>query len=70
MGLQNCQILLDNSWNTYYAGQTITGRFVLNVDKEKKVRGESKAYNYIVVVAVAVVVIKIGILISMTLNCH
>lgn len=40
MGTQNCQILLDNSWNTYYAGQTITGQFVLNLDKEKKIRGK------------------------------
>lgn len=40
MGMQACQILLDSSWNTYYAGQTITGQFILNLDKEKKIRGK------------------------------
>lgn len=39
MGLKNCQIQLDNPWNTYYAGQTINGQVILTFDAPKKVRG-------------------------------
>ncbi|XP_026466766.1 arrestin domain-containing protein 17-like [Ctenocephalides felis] len=39
MGLKECQILLDNPWNTYYAGQTINGRVEITFDTPKKVRG-------------------------------
>lgn len=40
MGLKNCEIKLDNPWNTYYAGQTINGQVVFTFDAPKKVRGE------------------------------
>lgn len=39
MGLKGCEILLDNPWNTYYAGQTINGEAKLTFDSPKKVRG-------------------------------
>lgn len=40
MGLENCQIQLDNPYNTYYTGQTLNGQVKLNLQKEKKVRGK------------------------------
>lgn len=40
MGLKACQIIFDNAWNTYYAGQTINGRVEITVDSPKKVRGK------------------------------
>uniref|UniRef100_A0A1B0GIA7 Putative signal transduction n=1 Tax=Lutzomyia longipalpis TaxID=7200 RepID=A0A1B0GIA7_LUTLO len=39
MGLKGCQIVLDNPWNTYYAGQTINGKVEFTFDSPKKVRG-------------------------------
>jgi len=39
MGLKECQITLDNPWNTYYAGQTINGKIDITFDAPKKVRG-------------------------------
>ncbi|KAL9889873.1 arrestin domain-containing protein 17-like isoform 1-T2 [Glossina fuscipes fuscipes] len=39
MGLKGCEIVLDNPWNTYYAGQTINGKVNLTFDSTKKVRG-------------------------------
>lgn len=39
MGLKDCQIIFDNPYNTYYAGQTVNGRIELNFDSPKKVRG-------------------------------
>lgn len=44
MGLKDCQIILDNAWNTYYAGQTVNGRVEFTFDKPKKVRGMLKFY--------------------------
>jgi hypothetical protein len=40
MGLKEVQIKLDNSNNTYYAGQTVNGNVVFEFDSPKKVRGE------------------------------
>uniref|UniRef100_A0A1I8PWC6 Arrestin C-terminal-like domain-containing protein n=1 Tax=Stomoxys calcitrans TaxID=35570 RepID=A0A1I8PWC6_STOCA len=39
MGLKGCEILLDNPWNTYYAGQTVNGQVNLTFDSAKKIRG-------------------------------
>lgn len=39
MGLKDCEILLDNQWNTYFAGQTINGQVRLTLDSPKTVRG-------------------------------
>lgn len=39
MGLKEAQIVLDNPWNTYYAGQTVNGRVDFTFDSPKKVRG-------------------------------
>lgn len=39
MGLKEVQIKLDNSNNTYYAGQTVNGVVVFEFDSPKKVRG-------------------------------
>ncbi|KAH8369090.1 hypothetical protein KR009_000593 [Drosophila setifemur] len=39
MGLKGCEVLLDNPWNTYYAGQTVNGQVKLTFDSPKKVRG-------------------------------
>lgn len=36
----NIRIQFDNPYATYYAGQTVTGRVHLSVDKPKKIRGE------------------------------
>lgn len=40
MGLQDCQIILDNSWNTYYAGQTVNGQVKLQLNSTKSIRGK------------------------------
>lgn len=40
MGLKGCQIILDNPWNTYYAGQTVNGKVVFTFDSPKKIRGK------------------------------
>lgn len=40
MGLQDCQIILDNPWNTYYAGQTVNGQVKLTLNSPKKIRGK------------------------------
>lgn len=42
MGLKECNIVLDNPWNTYYAGQTINGRADFTFDSPKKIRGNTK----------------------------
>lgn len=50
MGLKECQIILDNQWNTYYAGQTVNGRVEYVFDSPKKVRGMVLFYyllNYV-----------------------
>lgn len=39
MGLKECEIELDNQWNTYYAGQTINGRVKFTFDSPKTIRG-------------------------------
>ncbi|EDV91347.1 arrestin domain-containing protein 17 [Drosophila grimshawi] len=39
MGLKGCEVLLDNPWNTYYAGQTVNGQVNFTFDSTKKVRG-------------------------------
>lgn len=40
MGLQDCQIILDNEWNTYYAGQTVNGQVKLELNSTKIIRGK------------------------------
>lgn len=40
MGIQDCQIILDNPWNTYYAGQTVNGQVKLQLNSPKKIRGK------------------------------
>lgn len=40
MGLKDAVIILDNQWNTYYAGQTVNGRIEYEFDSPKKVRGK------------------------------
>lgn len=39
MGLKDCQIQLDNPWNTYYSGQTVNGNVHLTLDSPKTIRG-------------------------------
>ncbi|KAK0090830.1 hypothetical protein PV326_004003 [Microctonus aethiopoides] len=39
MGLKDFRIVFDNPWNTYYPGQTLTGRVIIQVDSPKKIRG-------------------------------
>ncbi|XP_046750179.1 arrestin domain-containing protein 17 isoform X1 [Diprion similis] len=39
MVLRNFQILFDNPWNTFYGGQTVTGRVLVVIDSTKKIRG-------------------------------
>jgi hypothetical protein len=39
MGLKDVLIKLDNSNNTYYAGQTVNGQVVFEFDSPKKIRG-------------------------------
>lgn len=45
MGLKSCQIIFDNPWRTYYAGQTVNGRVEITVDAPKKVRGISICFK-------------------------
>lgn len=40
MGLKDCQITLDNPWNSYYPGQTINGTVEYTFDAPKKIRGK------------------------------
>lgn len=37
---EKLKIILDNSQNTYYSGQTIRGTISLNCKQKKKIRGE------------------------------
>lgn len=39
MGIENCQIYLDNPTATYFPGETIAGRVEFNFSSVKKVRG-------------------------------
>lgn len=39
MGLDDFKIIFDNPWSTYYPGQTVTGRVVININSAKKIRG-------------------------------
>lgn len=39
MGLKSSEIIFDNKWNTYYAGQTVNGTVNLVFDSPKTVRG-------------------------------
>lgn len=48
MGLQNCEITLDNPWNTYYAGQTLNGQVKLSLDKDKTIRGMEMQYFWLI----------------------
>lgn len=48
MGLQDCQILLDNPWNTYYAGQTVNGQVKLTLNSPKKIRGKRHMNLYFI----------------------
>ncbi|XP_012282075.1 arrestin domain-containing protein 17 [Orussus abietinus] len=38
MGLKDFKIVFDNPWNTYYGGQTVTGRIVVVLDSPKRIR--------------------------------
>lgn len=40
MGINDFRIAFDNSQNTYYPGQNVTGNVIVDVDKPKKVRSE------------------------------
>lgn len=40
MGLQDCQIILDNPWNTYHTGQTVNGQVKLQLNSTKNIRGK------------------------------
>lgn len=40
MGLKDFRIVFDNPWNTYYAGQTVTGNIIITLDSKKKIRGK------------------------------
>ncbi|KAK7866141.1 hypothetical protein R5R35_004789 [Gryllus longicercus] len=39
MGLKKFQVVFDNPWNTYYSGQPVSGRIIIAVDTQKKIRG-------------------------------
>lgn len=39
MGLTEFDIVFDNQWKTYYAGQTVSGHVELVLDSPKRVRG-------------------------------
>ncbi|XP_057336058.1 arrestin domain-containing protein 17 [Microplitis mediator] len=39
MGLKDFRIIFDNPWNTYYPGQTVSGRVIVVLDSIKKIRG-------------------------------
>lgn len=45
MGLENCEIHLDEPNATYFPGQTVTGRVDLNFNSPKKVRGILFEFN-------------------------
>lgn len=45
MGLQNCQINLDNSSATYFPGQVVSGRVEFNFNSTKKIRGIQISYK-------------------------
>lgn len=45
MGITNFQIVLDSPTGAYYAGQNVTGKLLLNLDKPKKIRGMMAKYN-------------------------
>lgn len=45
MGLKECQIVLDNPWNTYYAGQILNGHVDFTFDKPKKIRGKYSLFH-------------------------
>lgn len=38
--MKEARIVLDNEYNTYYAGQTLNGRIEYEFDGPKKVRGK------------------------------
>lgn len=40
MGLNDFKIVFDNPWSTYYPGQTVTGRVMININSAKKIRGK------------------------------
>lgn len=46
MGLLSCNIILDNPYGTYYAGQTVSGRVEFSFDSMKKVRGMDGTMGY------------------------
>lgn len=39
MAEPKCEVFFDNGTGVYYAGQTVSGRVVLTLPKEKRVRG-------------------------------
>ncbi|XP_047003362.1 arrestin domain-containing protein 17 [Schistocerca americana] len=41
MGLKKLQIVFDNPWSTYYSGQPVSGRLIIDVDSPKKIRAIS-----------------------------
>lgn len=51
MGVTNFQIVFDSPSGAYYAGQNVTGRVMLTLDKPKKVRGKYSTsicfYNFV-----------------------
>lgn len=47
MGLESANIIFDNQTATYYAGDTVSGRFVMNLTSPKKVRGSYYEFNSI-----------------------
>jgi hypothetical protein len=40
MGVKVFQILFDNPTETYYCGETVTGRVLLSLSSSKSIRGE------------------------------
>lgn len=44
MGITNFQIVLDSPTGAYYAGQNVTGKLLLSLDKPKKIRGMMAKY--------------------------
>lgn len=49
MGLKGCEIVLDNPWNTYYAGQTVNGQVNFTFDSPKKIRGAYHTFQIIII---------------------